>query len=155
METDKCFAQAFAIAGDAAETCHLGEAAFDNPVSGQSLGMMSSLRYLAHCRSDPNCVGMWDHSMGGNRAERNVVGIMSTHPISNRPCNTRSRSSRPISSAVYTAGACQPPVTLSISRATANATSSRHGLATTWTPIGSPSLEVPPRTTTAGHPVRL
>jgi hypothetical protein len=29
MQTDKCFSQAFVVAGEAAEACHPGEAAFD------------------------------------------------------------------------------------------------------------------------------
>ena len=37
----------------------------------------------------------------------------------------------------------------------ANATSSRHGGATTCTPMGRPSGEVPQRTTAPGQPVRL
>ena len=52
-------------------------------------------------------------------------------------------------------GGCQPPELASTMRAAANATSSRHGAATNWTPIGSPSADDPPRTTTAGQPVRL
>src|SRR4029079_13714277 len=48
-----------------------------------------------------------------------------------------------------------PPDTASTPRAPASATSSRQGCATSWTPMGSPSFEVPPRTTTAGQPVRL
>jgi hypothetical protein len=47
------------------------------------------------------------------------------------------------------------PKAFSISPATARETSSRQGCATTWTPIGSPSPEVPARTTVLGQPVRL
>ncbi len=41
----------------------------------------------------------------------------------------------------------------STSAMTASTMSSRHGFATIWTPMGSPSLDVPARTTPAGHPV--
>ena len=52
-------------------------------------------------------------------------------------------------------GRCQPPEAASTTAAAASATSSRHGCATSCTPIGRPSGDVPPRTTTAGQPVRL
>ena len=52
-------------------------------------------------------------------------------------------------------GRCHPPSVLSRCWATAKAVSSRQGRATTWTPMGNPSGEVPPRKTTLGHPVRL
>ena len=35
MQTDKGLTQAFVVAGEAAEACHPGEAAFDDPASGQ------------------------------------------------------------------------------------------------------------------------
>ena len=49
----------------------------------------------------------------------------------------------------------QPPSARSSAAAAASATSSRHGRATSCTPIGSPSGELPQRTTAAGQPVRL
>lgn len=52
-------------------------------------------------------------------------------------------------------GICQPPTEASTRFALAKAMSSRQGRAANWTFIGSPSGEVPARTTTAGHPVRL
>ncbi len=52
-------------------------------------------------------------------------------------------------------GGCQPPDAASTTAAAASARSSRHGRATSWTPIGRPSGDVPPRTTAAGQPVRL
>jgi hypothetical protein len=55
----------------------------------------------------------------------------------------------------YKSGRCQPPKTVSRCCATASATSSRQGLATTCIPMGNPSGDVPPRTATPGHPVRL
>lgn len=55
----------------------------------------------------------------------------------------------------YKCGACQPPNSASSRAATANAISSRHDLAITCTPSGRPSLDVPQRTTAAGHPVML
>ena len=45
----------------------------------------------------------------------------------------------------YMGGGANPPI----------ADSSRSATASTWTPIGSPSGEVPPRTTTPGQPVAL
>lgn len=55
----------------------------------------------------------------------------------------------------HSGGRCQPPKAVSRCCATANAMSSRPGPATTCTPMGNPSGDVPPRTTAAGHPVRL
>ena len=52
-------------------------------------------------------------------------------------------------------GGLQPPRAVSIHLAAASAMSSRHGRATTCTPIGRPSGDVPARTTTQGYPVRL
>jgi hypothetical protein len=52
-------------------------------------------------------------------------------------------------------GAGNGPRAFSISAATASDTSSRQGCATTCTPIGNPSSEVPARTTVLGQPVRL
>ena len=56
---------------------------------------------------------------------------------------------------LYKCGACQPPNSASSRAATASAISSRHDLAITCTPSGRPSLDVPQRTTAAGHPVML
>jgi hypothetical protein len=52
-------------------------------------------------------------------------------------------------------GFFHPPNVCSRCRTSARATSSRQGLAATWTPSGSPSGEVPTRTVAVGHPVRL
>lgn len=68
------------------------------------------------------------------------------------------RYSRQFSAAidhVFSDGRRQPPKSASIRWATARATSSRQGRATTCTPIGNPSSDVPARTTALGHPVRL
>ena len=56
---------------------------------------------------------------------------------------------------LYKCGACQPPNSASSRAATASAISSRHDLAITCTPSGRPSLDVPQRSTAAGHPVML
>ena len=69
------------------------------------------------------------------------------------PVRMARRSGRPSPGQI--GGACQPPVASSITAARASATSSRHGCATIWTPIGKPSGDVPPRTTAAGRPLRL
>ena len=50
----------------------------------------------------------------------------------------------------YMLGRCQPPKTVSRCCATASATSSRQGRATTCTPMGKPSGDVPPRTSYSG-----
>ena len=52
-------------------------------------------------------------------------------------------------------GGSHPPSSRSSNPATASATWSRHGCATTCTPIGRPAVEVPQRTTAQGQPVRL
>ena len=52
-------------------------------------------------------------------------------------------------------GRCQPPSASSTTLAAARTMSSRHGGPMSWTPIGSPSGDVPPRTTADGQPVRL
>jgi hypothetical protein len=53
-------------------------------------------------------------------------------------------------------GGRHPPRASSTRRASSSATSSRQGRATTWTPMGRPSGDVPARrTTTLGQPVRL
>ncbi len=52
-------------------------------------------------------------------------------------------------------GGIHPPSSRSSTPATASATWSCHGCATTCTPIGRPAAEVPQRTTAQGQPVRL
>lgn len=82
-------------------------------------------------------------------------GLSRCHPgrgRGQRKAGTRFRRKNPL---LYKCGASQPPNSASSRAATASATSSRHDLAMTCTPSGRPSLDVPQRTTAAGHPVML
>src|SRR5262249_56265249 len=91
------------------------------------------------------CRGGGGGASGGRRRGRWGVGGV--------PGKARGRG-HPSSWSV-SAGACQPPIVSSRYRATASATSSRDERATTWTPMGMPSFEVPVLTTTHGQPQRL
>ena len=145
-------------------------------VSGHGRGVarpMAVWRTICHrrrCLTDDDLVDLagatWQERLGRSDLagaiwqERHAriaacSGLSRCHPgrgRGQRKAGTRFRRKNPL---LYKCGASQPPNSASSRAATASATSSRHDLAMTCTPSGRPSLDVPQRTTAAGHPVML
>ena len=115
-----------------------------------ALGMGGTSGVAADDRGGP------DHRPVRQRGRRDrAVGLPRQHRDPARRRVQRAAARAPERALSQSGGADQPPSACSTTPAAASATSSRHGRATSWTPIGRPSAEVEQRTVAAGQPETL